>query len=159
MLNETQEVHTSPTAPQKRSPLFLLSGLVIGLLLGLVYAWFINPVIYENTVPASLGATDKDVYRGTIDQVYAITGDLERAVLRLALLEDPEPVFELASQAQRALAAGNDTEARALALMASVLQGAPQAATPESVPLPDTPVEIMSPAVPTQTLPVPASPP
>ena len=156
MLSDTQEVRASPEPQQKSSPLYLLTGLILGLILGLVYAWVINPVTYENTVPASLGDGDKDFYRSMIAQVYGVTGNLERAALRLALLEDPDPVYALGSQAQRALAAGHDAEARALALLASVLQGLPQfqPPTPESTPLQPTATE-SQPLVPTHTLPIP----
>lgn len=157
MLNDTQEVRTSPRPRQKRSPLYLLTGLILGLVLGLVYAWVANPVIYENTAPASQGDGDKDFYRSTIAQVYAVTGDLERAYLRLILLEDPNPVYALGVQAQRALAEGQDEEARRLALLASALQGLPQFQEPtlESTPLPSTPTNSPPPSVPTHTLPIP----
>ena len=159
MLYDTQEVHVSPKPQQKRSSLYLLTGLILGLALGLVYAWLINPAVYENTTPASLADADKDFYRNMIAQVYHETGNLERAALRLALLEDPDPVFALGSQAQRSLAAGNDEEARALALLASVLQGLPQfqSPTPASTPLPSTPTDPPQPSVPTQTLPIPTA--
>ena len=156
MLKDTQEVRTSPQPRQKSSPLYLLTGLILGLILGLMYAWVINPVIYENTVPASLGDADKDFYRSTIGQVFAVTGDLERAFLRLTLLEDPDPVYALGVQAQRVLAEGQDEEARALALLASALQGLPQfqEPTPENTVLQPTATE-SQPLVPTHTLPIP----
>jgi len=128
----------------------------LGLVLGLAYAWVINPVIYEHTTPASLSEGDKNFYRSTIAQVYAATGDLERAGLRLALLEDPNPVSALGAQAQQVLAEGQDAQARALALLASVLQSAPSAQETEPAILPPqaTPTKA-PPAIPTHTLPIP----
>ena len=158
MLNDTQEVRTSPPAPQKRSPLYLLTGLILGLILGLVYAWVINPVIYEDTSPASLGDGDKDFYRSTIAQVYVATGDLERAYLRLSLLEDPDPVYALGAPSQRAVAEGQDAEARNLALLASALQGLTQFQQPTPASTPNQPTATESqPLVPTHTLPIPTS--
>lgn len=156
MLNDTQEVRIPPQPPPKRSPLYLLTGIILGLILGLVYAWVINPVTYENTAPANLGDADKEVYRVTIAQVYAATGHLERAALRLALLEDPNPIQALNLQAQRALAAGRDAEAHALALLSSALQSLPlfQDTTPQFTPTHPTATD-PPPAVPTHTLPVP----
>jgi len=156
MLNDTQEVRTSRQPPPKSSPLYLLTGLILGLILGLVYAWVVNPVIYENIAPASLGNTDQDTYRSTIAQVYAVTGDLERAALRLDLLEDPDPVDVLGVQAQRILGSGHDQEARALALLASALGGLPQyqGEVPETIPTQPT-VTDPPPSVPTHTLPIP----
>lgn len=158
ILKDTQEVRTSPPPRQKRSPLYLLTGLILGLILGLVYAWVVNPVVYENTAPASLGDADKDFYRSTIAQVYAVTGDLERAYLRLILLEDPDPVYALGVQAQRALAEGQDAEARTLALLASTLQGLPQfqQPTPASTSLQPTATSTQ-PLIPTHTLPIPTT--
>ena len=159
MLDNTQEIRPIPTASQpaqKKSPWYLLTGLILGLILGLVYAWVINPVIYETSSPANLGDPDKDFYRSTIAQVYAATGNLERASIRLSVLEDPDPVYALGAQAQRVLAAGHEAEARALALLASGLQS--------SQPQPELPAQTSSPThtsaplgVPTHTLPIPTT--
>lgn len=138
----THEVHleTPPSPQPKRGGWYLLTGLVLGLILGLVYAWVINPVVYTTSTPANLQADYQDTYRSTIAQTYAVTGNLERAQLRLVLLEDENPVHTLGAQAQRCLAEGKNAEAQALALLASALQtGAP---TPTSD------------AIPTQTLPL-----
>jgi hypothetical protein len=156
--DDTREVRITPQPfpPAKRSPLYLLTGLILGLILGLVYAWVINPVVYENSHPASLGAADKDVYRSTIAQVYAVTGHLDRAALRLALLEDADPIRVLNLQAQRSLAAGRDVEARALALLSSALQNSPdfQETLPEITPTQPTATDPPV-LVPTHTLPIP----
>jgi hypothetical protein len=64
----------------------------------------------------------KDLYRATIAQAYAATGDLARAESRLALLQDEDPVFALGTQAQQMLAVGEAYDARALALLAAALQ-------------------------------------
>lgn len=88
----------------ERGPWYLLTGVVLGLVLGLVYAWVINPVKYENNVPVSLRADSKDQYRALVAAAYAANGSLERAQARLAKLGDPDPKQVLAVQAQRALA-------------------------------------------------------
>lgn len=156
MLDDTRETRITPQSPPKRSPWYLLTGAILGLILGLVYAWLINPVVYESSTPGTLGEVDKDFYRAMIAQVYAATGDLDRASLRLAVLEDPDPVFALGAQAQRALAAGRETEAHALALLASALQGTPeqQEFITQPPPLQPSPTD-PPPGVPTHTLPVP----
>lgn len=127
---------------------YLITGLILGLLFGLAYAWLVDPVIYENTTPASLKDSYKDTYRSMIAQTYQETGNLTRAVNRLALLEDPDPVYALGVQAQQALAERQPEEAHALALLASALQGG---ASTQDEPLPTAPV------IPTRTLP-PATP-
>lgn len=140
-VEQTQEVQLPEPAPeQKRGSWYLLTSLVLGLILGLIYTWVINPVIYSHSTPASLGENDKATYRSLIAEAYSATGDLERAEFRLALLEDENPVYALGSQAQRCMAEGNPTEAYALALLASALQS-------------NSPIPSTNP-IPTQTLPL-----
>jgi len=165
MNEDTREFHPIPAKPTRLSHWYLLTGLVIGLILGLVYTWWINPVVYQSAQPANLHQTYKDAYRSAIAQVFAATGNFERAVLRLELLEDKDPIFTLGAQAQRALAEGKEDEAKALALLAAALQAtAPQAtALPatetqvENTPQQGAPIVIPTATlnlVPTQTLPV-----
>jgi len=105
---------------------YLLTGLLIGLGLGLLVAWVLYPVQYIDSSPYSLGASSKEGYRSMIAQAYLADGDLERARQRLALLRDPSPVQVLADQAQRLVAKnGSPQEARALAQLAADLQQAP----------------------------------
>ena len=148
MLDNTREIRisTEPATPKRRS-WYLLTGLVIGIILGLVYAWLVNPVVYGDNAPVSLSIEDKDFYRSIIASVYASTGNFQRASMRLTLLEDSNPVYELGAQAQRALAVGKEQEAKALALLASSLQSTTQ---PIEVPVQPTPE-----AIPTHTLAVP----
>lgn len=137
-------IESQPPA-EKRGAWYLLTGVVLGLVLGLVYAWMLNPVVYRDTAPAGLAEPFKERYRSMIAQTYAATGDLARAARRLDLLEDTDPVYALGAQAQQALAEGQPAEAHALALLASALQG----------PIGVEPVPTATlPAVPTRTLPI-----
>lgn len=53
MLDETQALRSSPQEPTgKRGGWYLLTGVILGLILGLIYAWVINPVVYESTLPS-----------------------------------------------------------------------------------------------------------
>ena len=88
-----------------------------------------------------------DSYRRPIPHPYTLSGNFDRSVSRLALLEDPDPVYALGAQAQQALAEGQPEEARALALLASALQGG------GSMEAPLIPTATLPP-VPTRTLPV-----
>lgn len=156
MLDETRAIKTAPEPLENRSAWYLLTGLVIGLALGLIYTWLINPVVYVNTEPASLEAPYKEFYRLTIAQVYSATGNFDRAYKRLALLEDKDPVLALGAQAQSALADGDIEDARALALLASALSETKinQNGINHSIPAPIPTATIE--AVPTQTLPHPS---
>ena len=170
MIDDTQEIKTTPsrerapasvptsTPAPKRSSWYLLTGLILGVTLGLIYGWLINPILYESRTPVTLGETEKDIYRGIIAQVYAVTGDLERAAFRLTVLEDSDPAMALGAQAQRALAEGLVSDARALALLATALQDSqiPPDSINEPPVLPPTPTE-PPPSIPTHTLPVPTN--
>ena len=107
------------------TPWFLLTGFVIGLALGLVYGYLVNPVEYVDSSPSVLNGQDKDRYRAMIAQAYLADTNLERARQRLALLKDNAGSQNLAAQAQRLLGANaNDLDAHALAILAAAL--APQ---------------------------------
>jgi len=112
---------------ERRGPWYLLTGFVLGILIGLAYAWVVAPVEYQDTSPASLRADFKDRYRALIALAYAANGDLTRAQARLNLLGDADVARILAEQAQRTLAEGKSPqEAQALGLLALALgQGLP----------------------------------
>jgi len=101
---------------------YLLTGFVIGIVLGLVYAWLVAPRERQDTSPASLQAEFKDQYRAMIASAFVATGNLPRAEARLALLADDDVIQVLAAQAQRTLGEGKSPlEAQALGLLAVAL--------------------------------------
>lgn len=151
-MEATQRIEIKPEPKGKRSAWYLLTGLFIGVVIGLIYAWFVNPIEYQDVDPASLDSVAKDAYRITLAQDYALTGNLSHASQRLALLNDEYPVQTLGQQAQRELGAGNDEEARALALLASALQMIPDDQTPIATNTAPAPTATTI-GVPTQTLP------
>jgi hypothetical protein len=113
--------------------LLVLSGTLIGVLLGLVYAWILSPVEYVETAPASLRADFEEQHLGLIASAFAATGDLQRAQTRLSLLPDFDGADDLAALAQRRLAAGAAAaEVEALAELAAALGGRPPFASPTS---------------------------
>ena len=98
---------TSPRRSWLAENLYLLTGLLIGLGIGLLVAWVISPVQYVDTTPVSLRADFKDGYRALIASAYLATGNLERAQSRLGLLGDPDTIQALITQAQRAQVLGD----------------------------------------------------
>jgi hypothetical protein len=104
---------------ERRGATFLLTGLLLGIAAGLLFAWVISPVKYVDTEPRSLRADFKDQYRALIAAAYSANGDLGRASARLALLQDPDPAAALSSQASRA--GQPESEARALAALSAAL--------------------------------------
>lgn len=106
----------------ERGPWYLLTGLAIGIILGVLIAWGVQPAEYVDTMPSSLRADFKDQYRALIASAYMANGDLVRAKARLELLEDDDLYRVLAEQAQRTLAQeGSSAEARALGLLAIMM--------------------------------------
>jgi hypothetical protein len=119
---------------ENRGPWYLLTGVVLGVIFGLVYAWAISPVRYVDTAPVSLRSEFKDQYRTLIAIAYTANGDLPRAEARLKLLGDPDPARMLTIQAQRALVEKRpDTEINALGALALALT---QGGTPVFTPVP-----------------------
>jgi hypothetical protein len=107
---------------ERRPPLFLLTGLVIGVALGLVYAWVFTPVESIETHPSTLADSYKDTYREIIAVAYTANGDLGRAKARLALLGDEDPARALTVQAQLTLGEeGSEDIAQSLGVLAAHL--------------------------------------
>jgi hypothetical protein len=124
-----------------RSPiLYILFGLLTGLVLGLVYSWRISPVTYVDANPAILRANFKDQYRIVISAAYASSHDLARARARLELLSDTDPIGELSAQAQRMTGTGeSDEDTQLLAQLATDLQQGFASNSTQNTPLVNTP--------------------
>jgi hypothetical protein len=107
---------------ERRGSWYLLTGAVLGVAMGLFYAWVISPVKYVDAPPYSLRADYRDEYRALVAAAYMYKSDLLRAQDRLKELKDDNPAQSVAMQAQRALAEGQPAaEVRALSLLASAL--------------------------------------
>ena len=126
---------------ENRGPWYLLTGLVIGLIIGLVYSRLVEPVQYVEVAPNLLNAEDKDTYRAMIAMAYEADGNLGRARQRLALLNDSSPAQALSAQALRT-ASQNTGEGKALAMLAEAYNPKPT--------IPITPTVIQPTPVPTE---------
>ena len=141
---------------EPRGPWYLVTGLIIGALLGIAYTRYFQPVRYVDTSPNTLQANLKDQYRALIAAAYLSNGDLVRAAARLELLGDKYIPRALTEQAQRTLAQdGGSNEARALGMLAIAFGQAPpgpvQAITPGALsptasPVLATPADVEIPA-------------
>jgi len=110
----------------QRGPWFLLTGLAIGLAIGVLFSWLIEPVQFLDTAPASLHPDFRSEYRALIAQAYMADGDIGRAQSRLALLGDPDPVSQLKDQTIKAKADQRpQREVEALAALAQGLEHDP----------------------------------
>lgn len=110
----------------RRVPWDIVLALLVGLGLGLVYAWLLSPLRVTSADPRALRADFKESYRSAIAASYAATGNLPRAQARLALLGDADPIESLNAQAQRMLANPETIEgADEVAALALALQDGP----------------------------------
>ena len=117
---------------QNRSNWYLITGLVLGLIMGLVCTWVISPIKEVDSHPHFLREDYQDIYRALISRAYHANNNLPRAEARLELIGGEDPALALAAQAQRYLAEGGDVEtAKVLANLSAALQSAAiTAATP-----------------------------
>ncbi len=113
---------------ERRPPWFLLTGLLIGLGLGLLCSWVICAPSVRPGTPKQLRPDFKEYYRALVARAYAYDHNLPRARARLELLGAPANNIAdtLRVQAQRALAEKHpQAEVRALSELAAALGEAP----------------------------------
>lgn len=106
----------------KRFPWDIILALILGLGLGLAYAWIVSPQQFTDSTPATLRTDFKDQFRAAIAASYAATGNLPRAQARLELLADDNLPEALNAQAQRETASGQFQQADQLAALAIALE-------------------------------------
>ena len=70
----------------------ILIGFTLGLALGLLYGWVIRPVEYVDTTPNTLHAEYRTDYVLMIAEAYSGDGDLDSALIRLAVLGSQPPL-------------------------------------------------------------------
>ncbi len=75
--------------PQRRGHFYLVTGLVIGLICGILYGWVFNPTRYYDVTPRSLHADFQKQYILLIAQSYQATEDIGRSYSRIRQLSDP----------------------------------------------------------------------
>lgn len=110
------------TEQPKQTNWYLLTGIILGLLIGLILSTMIFPAVNRYVTPAQLDAVGKDIYREEIALAYTATGSLNRAIDRLMRLEQAQPASILIEQAQRLQAAGGSQQViDALVLLAERL--------------------------------------
>jgi hypothetical protein len=107
---------------ERRGSWYLLTGVILGVAMGLFYSWVISPVKYVDAPPYALRADYREEYRALVAAAYMYSHDLVRAQDRLKELKDDNPAQSITMQAQRALAEGQpEAVIRALSLLASAL--------------------------------------
>ncbi len=106
----------------KQGQWHLLTGLLLGVVLGVVFSLWVLPVRYIDTEPATLRSADRATYREIVAKAYLIEADTNRALARIALLKDTNPASALIAQAQQELASSGESQlARGLALLGAAI--------------------------------------
>ncbi len=98
MLNKILNLYNT-----RKTTLVFVTGAVLGLLIGLLFAWVIWPTSYYNATPEMLRSDFRDDYLAWVAREYAQDGNLDRARARLGLAywkKDPVPLLEEVGQAR-----------------------------------------------------------
>jgi hypothetical protein len=85
--------------------IFLIAA-AIGLVSGVVFAWFISPVEYTSVEPSELRAEFRPTYLQLVGASFAFEDDWTRASFRLAALRDPNVNRQFAEVTDRTIAEG-----------------------------------------------------
>ncbi len=98
MLNKLLNLYNQHT-----SKIIFGTGVIMGLLLGLLIAWVLWPVSFTNATPEMLRQDFRDDYLAWVAREYVATSDVEQARLRLGteLWKKGDPVAALDDLAQR----------------------------------------------------------
>jgi hypothetical protein len=75
-----------------RRYIFFFAAILIGIGIGLIYGWVINPVKYRNTGMETLRMDYKTDYVLMVAELYQTEGDAAMALARLSYLETASPL-------------------------------------------------------------------
>jgi hypothetical protein len=111
----------TPESSRTRSwYLWAIVALVAGLVIGLIIAWGIWPVSYQNSLPQDLRPIERDNYLSMVAESYGATGDLQLAQTRLETWPSEDLATALANLQERLMTidpeAASQVEALASAL-------------------------------------------
>jgi hypothetical protein len=84
--------------------------IVVGIALGLLYGWLVDPVDFVDTTPNTLRADYRADYVLMVAEIFSAERDVEKAVIRLTYLGDPSPVDSVQNAMIFAVDAGYGSE-------------------------------------------------
>lgn len=99
----------------------LLVSIVVGITLGLIYAWLIDPVEFRTADPFHIEARYREAWTVMAAEAYVAGGDWGRTQARLNGLHDPNLPQTIAALFEKYNVNGPNPEARALARLADQL--------------------------------------
>jgi len=117
---------------QRKTLIALVSGALLGLLLGLAIGWWWWPVEWTNSTPGNLRSDFQSDYIAWVAEQYASTGDLEWARAKLGVEYWKEG--QLTDTFERLAEERSDQEAVRLRALAQALEAAPEATTEAAEP-------------------------
>lgn len=101
----------------------LATGLIVGLILGLFFAWVVWPTSYTNATPNMLRSDFRDDYLAWVAEEYAENGDIEEAQNRLGVgywkRQDPAEVLRNVAEER------GGVDGQQMAALAQALEQAP----------------------------------
>jgi hypothetical protein len=86
---------------KRQPPYYLITGFLLGIIIGFIVTMVVFPVQYTNAPPETLNQADKDRYRVMIALAYQANQDIGRATARLGLLRDDDIAGQLIQQSRR----------------------------------------------------------
>ena len=84
--------------------------IAVGIGLGVIYGWLIDPVDYVDTTPNTLRPDYKADYVLMVAEIFNLDRDAEMAVIRLTYLGDPSPLDSVDNALIFAVEAGYGAE-------------------------------------------------
>lgn len=126
-----RERRSAEHRPSMGSPLYLVTGVMLGLIAGIIFSVLIYPLQFKDISPDLLTRNDKAAYRLMVAQAYDANPVPARAKARIALLGENDPAGQLRLQAA-GIDAGNGELMRMLTNLYTVLGGVvtPEVFTP-----------------------------
>lgn len=128
---------------EHRGPLYLVTGLILGILLGVFYGWVISPVNYFDITPKSLHTDYKKEYFLLTGLAYKADDDAGRAYARMREMMDPVDInalrgmLEEIEQDPDTAANYDDMRTFVNALEGYISSGSAQIFSQPATPLPD----------------------
>ena len=80
---------TNMTESKKGSPLYLLTGLILGAIIGLLIGYVFAPITFVDITPSSLHEDFKQVYLVLVAEAYHADKDIGRAYSRISEMMSP----------------------------------------------------------------------
>jgi len=79
-------------ARRTRRYIFFFAAILVGLAIGVIYGWVVNPVVYKHTGMDTLRLDYKTDYVLMAAELYQSEGDLASALTRIAYIEASSPL-------------------------------------------------------------------